>query len=131
METKEYTMDDFRINDYMENTIVENGDRDSINGCWNINTSTILTKLIFVAGRFTEWFASDLFIWWNTIDKKLDNGTMETESFLFGFYDSGVNSAKDVIRKYTNNNVDYRAIYRLDFEVNGNDIKATLGRVSI
>lgn len=123
---QEYEIDHFKINDYIEKPIIENGYLTSgiYKDFYYLNYSSILTRLIFTAGRFCEHYASDLFIWWESVKKKLDNGTMGTESFLFGFYTSGVDSTPSVIKGCNS----YRAIYRLDFEVNGNKIKATLGR---
>ena len=44
---------------------------------WEINTSSILTKLIQEAGRWCESYASDLFIRWGVIQKGLENATVE------------------------------------------------------
>ena len=51
---------------------------------FDINYSSILTKLIQECGRLCEAWASDLFITWNSIEQKLKEKTMETSTYLFG-----------------------------------------------
>ena len=66
----------------------------------SINYSSILTRLIQEAGRICEYYASDLFIEWRSIVEALEDGTIETGSYLFGFRDSGVDEAKSVLYWY-------------------------------
>ena len=97
-----------------------------LKGKWEINYSSILTKLIQEAGRWCEHYASDLFIIWKyNIDKKLDDGTMDTERFVFGFRKDGVDHGgrrnmqkKDVGR--------YRAVWFLDVTVNDGKMEMIL-----
>ena len=86
-----------------------------------INYSSPLTKLIQEAGRWCRYYARDLFLWWNSMLKALapDRGSA---SYLFGFRESGVASADEIIRQYQSAGYlmgdRYRAIWRLDVEVN-------------
>ena len=75
----------------LSGTITETGSYNPLEGKWEINTSSILTRLIQEAGRWCEYYASDLFVQWKyKIDQKLDNGTLYTDTFVFAFRDSGV-----------------------------------------
>lgn len=86
----------------------------------SINYSSILTRLIQEAGRICEFYASDLFIEWRSIVEALEDGTIETGSYLFGFRDSGVDEAKSVFYWYnetTHGREYYSAIWKLDVDV--------------
>ena len=86
----------------------------------SINYSSILTRLIQEAGRICEFYASDLFIEWRSIVEALEDGTIETGSYLFGFRDSGVDEAKSVLYWYneTTHGREYSsAIWKLDVNV--------------
>lgn len=86
-----------------------------------INYSFHLTKLIQEAGRWCRYYASDLFLWWNSMLKALV-ADRSSASYLFGFRESGVDSADEIIRQYQSAGYlmrdRYRAIWRLDVEVN-------------
>lgn len=85
-----------------------------------INYSSILTRLIQEAGRICEFYASDLFIDWRSIVEALEDGTIETGSYLFGFRDSGVDEAQSVLYWYNETSHGreyYSAIWRLDIDV--------------
>lgn len=86
-----------------------------------INYSSHLTKLIQEAGRWCRYYASDLFLWWNSMLKALA-ADHSSASYLFGFRESGVDSADEIIRQYQAAghvmSDRYRAIWRLDVEVN-------------
>lgn len=88
-----------------------------LKGKWEINYSSILTKLIQEAGRWCEYYASDLFITWHNIDKNLDDGTMKTEQFVFGFRNNGVDH-KGWYELHKNDVGRYRAVWFLDVIVN-------------
>lgn len=63
------------LKDALTGTKREIGYFNTLQGNWEINYSSILTKLIQEAGRWCEHYASDLFITWkHNIDKKLDDG---------------------------------------------------------
>ena len=89
---------------------------------WDINYSSILTKLIQECGRLCERYASDLFIDWMSIAKKIENKTLETSIHLFGIRENGVDHATFILSRYENNGrnamYEYRKIYRLDISVN-------------
>lgn len=99
---------------------------DPLKGKWEINYSSILTKLIQEAGRWCEYYASDLFIMWKyNIDKKLDDGTMDTEQFVFGFRDDGVDY-KEWYELHKNDTGRYRAVWFLDVTVNDGKMEMVL-----
>lgn len=103
----------------------ETGCFNLLKGNWEINYSSILTKLIQEAGRWCEYYASDLFITWNRIDKKLGNGSMSTESFVFGFRKDGVDH-KEWYELHRNDVGRYRAVWFLDVTVNDGKIEMVL-----
>lgn len=96
-----------------------------LKGKWEINYSTILTKLIQEAGRWCEYYASDLFITWHDIDKKLDDGTMCTEQFIFGFRNNGVDH-KEWYELHKNDVGRYRAVWFLDVTINDGKMEMML-----
>ena len=107
-------------------TITETGSYNPLEGKWEINTSSILTRLIQEAGRWCEHYASDLFVQWKyRIEQKLDNGTLETDTFVFAMYDSGVHH-KEWYEINKNEHNYYRAVWFLDVETNEGKIKMTL-----
>lgn len=106
-------------------TITETGYYDSLESKWEINYSFILTRLIQEAGRWCEHYASDLFILWEyNVKQKLDNGTLETGTFVFAMRDSGVDH-KEMYENRKEYNY-YRAVWFLDIETNEGKIKMTL-----
>ena len=95
-------------------------------GKWEINYSSILTRLIQEAGRWCESYASDLFVQWKyKIDQKLDNGTLYTNTFVFAFRDSGVDS-EEWYENHKNEHNYYRAVWYLDVLTDEGKIKMTL-----
>ena len=62
---------------------------------YDINLSTILTKLIQEAGRFCDRYASDLFIDWTSILDVINNE--EDGIFAIGIRDNGVDGSSYVI----------------------------------
>ena len=96
---------------------------------FDINYSSILTKLIQECGRLCESYASDLFIDWNSIAQKLKDKTMETSIHLFGIREMGVDHNEFVLMRYdnyTHARHEYRKIYRLDVIVNDDLIRMEL-----
>ena len=97
---------------------------------FDINYSSVLTKLIQECGRLCESYASDLFITWNGIYQKIKEKTMETSVYLFGIREMGVDHNEFVVSRYNNNGCyakyEYRKIYRLDVVVSGDVIKMEL-----
>lgn len=97
---------------------------------FNINYSSILTKLIQECGRLCESYASDLFITWDGIVQKLKEKTMETSVHLFGIREMGVDHNEFILSRYNNNGCyaknEYRKIYRLNVVVEGDLIRMEL-----
>lgn len=97
---------------------------------FEINYSSILTKLIQECGRLCESYASDLFIIWNGIARKLEKKAMETSAYLFGIREMGVDHSEFILSRYNNNgcyaNYEYRKIYRLDVIVENGSIRMKL-----
>jgi len=78
------------LRNMLNGTVRANGYRTS-DGKFEINTSDILTKLIKLAAKHCDSYASDLFIQWKyDIDKHLYDGDMETQYFVFAFRDNGI-----------------------------------------
>lgn len=97
---------------------------------FDINYSSILTRLIQECGRLCESYASDLFITWDGVVQKLKEKTMETSTHLFGIREMGVDHNEFVLSRYNNNGCyakhEYRKIYRLDVIVEGDLIRMEL-----
>ena len=107
-------------------TITETGSYNPLEGKWEINYSSILTRLIQEAGRWCESYASDLFVQWKyKIDQKLDNGTLYTNTFVFAFRDSGVDS-EEWYENHKNEHNYYRAVWFLDVLTDKGKIKMML-----
>ena len=107
-------------------TITETGSYNPLEGKWEINYSSILTRLIQEAGRWCESYASDLFVQWKYgIDQKLDNGTLYTDTFVFAFRDSGVDS-EEWYENHKNEHNYYRAVWYLDVLTDKGKIKMML-----
>lgn len=107
-------------------TITETGSYNPLEGKWEINYSSILTRLIQEAGRWCESYASDLFVQWKYgIDQKLDSGTLYTDTFVFAFRDSGVDS-EEWYENHKNEHNYYRSIWFLDVVTDEGKIKMTL-----
>ena len=107
-------------------TITETGSYNPLEGKWEINYSSILTRLIQEAGRWCEHYASDLFVQWKyKIDQKLDNGTLYTNTFIFAFRDSGVDS-EEWYENHKNEHNYYRAVWFLDVLTDKGKIKMML-----
>lgn len=115
---------DFSTKTY-DSKVIEARGRD-----FDINYSSVLTKLIQECGRLCESYASDLFITWNEIYQKIKEKTMETSAYLFGIREMGVDHNEFVVSRYNNNGCyakyEYRKIYRLDVVVSGDVIKMEL-----
>lgn len=106
----------------IENQKAINSGGQIYNGRHNANLSSLLTKLIQEAGRWCKTYASDLFIWWRAITEKMENGTLTEGSYLFGFYESGVDNENSILYHYKSMDYmacfRYRAIWRLDVRFN-------------
>ena len=110
----------------LSGTITETGSYNPLEGKWEINYSSILTRLIQEAGRWCESYASDLFVQWKyRIDQKLDNGTLYTDTFVFAFRDSGVDH-EEWYENHKNDYNYYRAVWFLDVLTDKGKIKMML-----
>lgn len=92
---------------------------------WEINTSSILTKLIQEAGRWCESYASDLFIRWGAIQNCLETASVEPGRCVFAFRESGV----DGVREYMIHDDAYgyyRAVWILDVSISEDKITMQL-----
>lgn len=133
---KTYTVNDFEANTYAYKPIEATGYTSAYSGHYDINYSSILTRLIQEAGRFCEYFASDLFIDWGGVLQWMEEAEDNSESvFLFGFRQNGVDGNSFVLSRYNNGcyrypEKEYRSMWRLEISTNDHDqIKMILGRV--
>ena len=143
---KVYTIDSFHKTLY--DRVIDATGRvttsDKVNDC--INCSSILTKLIQVAGRLVDSYASDLFISWNAVLRDLEfacgevcKGQNDTEVYqnhrLFGFREMGVDDTTAVLARYNNGGPgyygrDYRELWRLNYSIAGSgEVKMSLFKV--
>lgn len=87
----------------------------------NVNLSSILTILIQEAGRWCISYASDLFIYWQSMLEKMSLEELKSDSMLFGFRERGIDNALSIFHKYERDRIvtsyEYRAIWRLDVAV--------------
>ena len=92
---------------------------DGIHEKWDVNTSSILTKLIQEAGRWCERYASDLFIQWScNIESKLRDGSLTSSQHIFAMRESGVDH-KEWYEHNKEKRDYYRAVWFLDVVVSG------------
>ena len=127
---KTYTIDDFKpesVYTYSEGILSYAWNEPK----WDINDSSILTKLIQEAGRWCENYASDLFIDWQTIDQKLKDPEYTGGKYLFGFREMGVDHAPYILFHFNHNGRSeyYRSIWCLEITVEDQNMKMQLGRV--
>ena len=131
MMKKEYTIDDLKMEEKVYTNAV---------GWWlnhkerfDINCSTILTKLIQEAGRWCERYASDLFIDWINLMEKLMDENFKGGIYLYGFRRDGVDHASYILSRLNDGESKeyYRSIWRLEVEVEDKQITMVLGRVNL
>jgi hypothetical protein len=97
---------------------------------WNINYSSILTKLIKEASRWCEHYASDLFILWQWIERCLEAGYFPVagnNEYVFAFKKSGVDDRTGY--EYHKENKDYyRAVWflKITTDINKGEIEMHL-----
>jgi hypothetical protein len=107
-------------------TVRANGWKKERGDCWDINTSSILTKLIQETGRLVEHYASDLFVDWGIFERELKDGTVEDgDRFVFALRDMGVDHAPYYELRKDDRNY-YRAVWFLDVSIHGNIIELVL-----
>lgn len=138
MEKRTYTIKDFQFNTYAYKTIEETGRFNRNAMKYEINDSSILTKLIQEAGRWCEHYASDLFLNWQEVQRFLENAVPgEHEVFLFGFRQMGVDHDSFVINRFNEMDYyakgEYRSLWRLNITTTpldiGDKVIMRLGRV--
>lgn len=132
------TTAEFKVNTYAygRDTIECSGRWAEREARFEINDSSILTRLIQEAGRYCERFASDLFIDWTAVQETIEAMTDDGhEIFLFGFRRDGVDHNAFILSRAENQGYygslehNYRSLWRLDITTSGRDIEMTLGRV--
>ena len=71
---------------------------------WNINMSSTLTELIHLAGRYTDAWASDLFIFWshNIENEEVKRNKDWNTTWYIGFRESGVDWSNEAWGKTEN-----------------------------
>jgi len=86
---------------------------------WEINHSSILTRLIQEAGRYCERFASDLFIDWSIVEDTLRSSASPTNTLFFGFRENGVDGESFIDSRMQSDmyHHEYRSIWRLDIRL--------------
>ncbi len=107
---------------------------------WEINYSTILTTLIQSAGRYCQNYASDLFIDWSAIDRRLRNSadryTDGVYEYLFGIRKGGVDGINFILSQANNSDSGYFSeyyseIFKLTVTVNADKIDMELVKVRL
>lgn len=145
MANKEYTLENFQF----EKVICEESGswQHSIFGTekeWSINLSSILTRLIKLAGKICDSYASDLFIDWNIVERNLKNYEFDGGKFLFGFRTMGVDGNTYVLSRLNNYGkegmkAEIKELYMVEFSVekhsdmweNLGDIRCKFGKAKV
>ena len=99
-------------------------------GRWDINYSSILTKLIQSAGKYCKHYASDLFIDWKAVDALLNAGEPINETKIFAMRDMGVDHKEYYEIKKSKPDIygseSYHEVWKLEIVTEGSDITMTL-----
>lgn len=90
----------------------------SKDGHWDINYSDILTQLIQSTGRYCKRYASDLFIDWNSIVRKLEKGENIDDTYIFALRTEGVDGNSFYQCRMENGGYPYHEVWEL--KVTGN-----------
>lgn len=120
---REYTIDDFGFESITEESHGqwEQSRKDPETGMFVINSSSVLTALIQIAGRICKRFASDLFIDWKSIDAALRDKSYNGGKYLFGFRENGIDHAAYVLGRLNDSWMHYKhqikEIYLLEIKV--------------
>lgn len=102
---------------------------------WDVNYSSILTRLIQSAGRFCKNYASDLFIDWMNIESQLTGENTYYEDkyeYLFGMRKQGVDHASYILSNANNGKClsdYYSEIFKLTVKVVNDNITMELVEV--
>jgi len=99
-------------------------------GRTNINISRIVDKLIRLAAKYTDRYASDVLIDIQNIIKTLEDGSIDTHDHFFGFRESGVDHNGFIESRYEDELcAEYRSMWRLRTEREGDEVRMALRRV--
>lgn len=103
---------------------------------WYINTSSISSKLIQLAGRQCEMYASDIIYSINTMEanmRKLTPAIPSSISEYFGFREMGVDHETFIAARLSSpeiySSTPYKSIWRLDMKSDNHTIKLELYEV--
>ncbi len=125
---REYTIEDFEFESISEKSYGhwEQSWKDPAKGMFAVNYCSILTALIQVAGRICRRYASDLFIDWMSINKKLQDKSYNGGKYLFGFREDGVDHAPYVLSRLNSSGFLYsrsviKEMYMLEIKVEHNE----------
>lgn len=101
---------------------------------WDIQLDSIYSQLIEGAAKYCDYHAADLLYHINAIESWLRKGEFEDTSFVFAFYDCGIDGNTFALSKLSNPSMygskPYRAIWAVMFTVDyaREEIKAELVR---
>ena len=128
---KEYTIDDLKMEEKVYANAV--GWWSNYQEKFDVNYSTILTKLIQEAGRWCERYASDLFVDWISLMEKLADRNFDGETFLFGFRRDGVDHTSYILSRLNDGESKeyYRSVWRLDVEIENEQVTMVFGKVNL
>lgn len=100
---------------------------------FDVNYSSILTKLIQEAGRWCESYASDLFIDWQKVEHFMENSEFTSEKLVFGFRKMGVDHLEYVLSSLNNGySTDYyRSVWMLEIKVEDGKMTMKLGKINL
>lgn len=136
MGKEEYTMEEFMEKLRPIGTPIRaDGYWSTYENHWDINYSSILTRLIQSAGRFCKNYASDLFIDWMNIESQLTGENTYYEGkyeYLFGMRKQGVDHASYVLSNANNGkylNDYYSELFKLTIKVVNDRISMELVEV--
>lgn len=130
MFNKVWTIDDLK----MEKVYAETEGRwSAYRKCFDVNYSSILTKLIQEAGRWCESYASDLFIDWHKVDKFMEDSEFTSAKLVFGFRKMGVDHLEFILSHLNNRNSTeyYRAVWMLEIQTEDGKMTMKLGKVNL
>ena len=91
-------------------------------GDFYLNYSSLLTELIHAAGRYCEYYASDLFIIWTGLINRMKTPEFKGEKLVLGFREMGIDKDEKVVMYYNTTPYYYRKIYVIEVEVHGSKI---------
>ena len=99
-------------------------------GHWEINYSSILTKLIQSAGKYCKYYASDLFIDWRSIDRAIESGLPIDDTWIFAMRDMGVDHKSFYEARKNQRDIygsgNYHEVWQLTIKTHESDISMVL-----